>query len=99
MGLVEDRSFEVVKEAVLALGAVGQDRQVAEALLELREHHYWQVREAALRAIAMLVERAVVMDRDWLLRESSRFMLTTTDFRSHFDIKETYSKLYKLLRE
>lgn len=99
MTLIKDRSFEVVREVVLALGAVGEDREVAEALLGLREHHYWQVREAALRAVTKLVERSVVVDRDWLLNETSRFILTTTDFRSYFDIKETYRKLYKLCKE
>jgi UDP-N-acetylglucosamine--N-acetylmuramyl-(pentapeptide) pyrophosphoryl-undecaprenol N-acetylglucosamine transferase len=97
--LVKDGSFEVVKEAVLALGSVGEEPQVAETLLGLREHHYWQVREAALRAITKLVERSVVMDRVRLLNEASRFMLTTTDFRSHFDIKETYRTLYELCRQ
>jgi UDP-N-acetylglucosamine--N-acetylmuramyl-(pentapeptide) pyrophosphoryl-undecaprenol N-acetylglucosamine transferase len=94
LSLIRDRSFEVVREAVLALGAVGGSREVAKGLLELKEHHYWQVREAALRAVTMLVERGIVTDREWLLKETSRFIITTTDFRSYFDIKETYRKLH-----
>ena len=96
LSLLKGRSFEVVREVALALGAVGGDREVAKALLGLKEHHYWQVREAALRAVTMLVERGIITDRDWLLKETSRFILTTTDFRSYFDIKETYRKLHAL---
>jgi UDP-N-acetylglucosamine--N-acetylmuramyl-(pentapeptide) pyrophosphoryl-undecaprenol N-acetylglucosamine transferase len=98
LSLLKDRSFEVVREVVLALGTVGGDREVAKALLGLKEHHYWQVREAALRAVTMLVERGIITDRDWLLEETSRFILTTTDFRSYFDIKETYRKLHTLCK-
>jgi UDP-N-acetylglucosamine--N-acetylmuramyl-(pentapeptide) pyrophosphoryl-undecaprenol N-acetylglucosamine transferase len=99
MTLIQDRSFEVVREVVLALGFVGGDREVAEGLFDLKEHHYWQVREAALKAITMLVERGVVTDREWLIAETSRFILTTTDFRSYFDIKETYRRLHSLCQE
>jgi UDP-N-acetylglucosamine--N-acetylmuramyl-(pentapeptide) pyrophosphoryl-undecaprenol N-acetylglucosamine transferase len=98
LSLIKDRSFEVVREVVLALGAVGGDREVAKVLLGLKEHHYWQVREAALRALTMLVERGIVTDRDWLLEETSRFILTTTNFRSYFDIKETYRTLHALCK-
>ncbi len=99
MALTKDRSFEVVREVVLALGSVGSDREVTKGLLEMGEHHYWQVREAALKAITMLVKRGVVTDRQWLLAETSHFILTTTDFRSYFDIKETYRSLRKLCLE
>jgi UDP-N-acetylglucosamine--N-acetylmuramyl-(pentapeptide) pyrophosphoryl-undecaprenol N-acetylglucosamine transferase len=96
LALINDRSFEVVREVVLALGSVGQDREVAQALLELKEHHYWQVREAALKGVTMMVERGIVTERDWLLAEICRFILTTTDFRSHSVIKETYGDLHAL---
>ncbi len=99
LALIKDRSFEVVREVVLALGSVGEDREVTEALLALKEHHYWQVREAALKGVTMLVKRGIVTDRDWLLGEISRFILTTTDFRSHFVIKDTYRHLHALCQE
>ena len=96
--LIKDRSFEVVREVVLALGAVGEDREVVEALLGLKEHHYWQVREAALQAVTVLAKRGIVLDYEWLLNEISQFIITTTDFRSYFDIKETYQKLHALCK-
>jgi UDP-N-acetylglucosamine--N-acetylmuramyl-(pentapeptide) pyrophosphoryl-undecaprenol N-acetylglucosamine transferase len=96
--LIKGRSFEVVREVVLALGAVGEDREVVEALLGLKEHHYWQVREAALQAVTVLAKRGIVLDYEWLLNEISQFIITTTDFRSYFDIKETYQKLHALCK-
>jgi len=99
LSLLQDRSFEVVIEASVALGAVAGDRRATEALLDLREHHYWQVRDAALRALALLVKRGVIHDRQWLVTEISRFILTMTDFRSHFAIKESYRQLFELCRE
>jgi len=96
--LIKDRSFEVAREAALALGAIGEDREVAEALLVLKEHHYWQVREAALRALTMLAKRRIILDLDWLFHEISQFIITTTDFRSYFDIKETYRKLHAICK-
>ena len=97
--LIKDRSFEVVREAALALGAVGKDQRIVEELLTLKEHHYWQVREAVLKALAMLVQRGVISDRQWLRAEISRFILTTTDFRPHFAIKETYRQLFELSKD
>jgi UDP-N-acetylglucosamine--N-acetylmuramyl-(pentapeptide) pyrophosphoryl-undecaprenol N-acetylglucosamine transferase len=99
LSLLRDRSFEVVIEAAVALGAVGEDRRAIEALLNLKEHHYWQVREAALRALVLLVKRDVIHDRRWVVTEVSRFILTMTDFRSHFSIKESYRQLFDLCRE
>jgi len=96
---INDRTFEVVKEAALALGAVGSDRPVVEELLSLKEHRYWQVREAALKAIAMLVGRGIIRDRRWLRQEVSRFILTTTDFRPHFLIKESYRQLFEICKK
>jgi UDP-N-acetylglucosamine--N-acetylmuramyl-(pentapeptide) pyrophosphoryl-undecaprenol N-acetylglucosamine transferase len=97
--LLRDRSFEVVIEAAVALGAVGEDRRAIEALLNLKEHHYWQVRDAALKALTLLVKRDVIHDRRWVVTEVSRFILTMTDFRSHFTIKESYRQLFDLCRE
>lgn len=97
--LTADSSFEVVVEAALALGVVGDSVRVAEVLLGLKEHHYWQVRDAALRAVASLVKRGVVSDPSWVLSEISHFILTMTDFRCHFVIKDSYKELFQLCRD
>ncbi|MBW1980600.1 MAG: murein biosynthesis integral membrane protein MurJ [Deltaproteobacteria bacterium] len=99
LALLADPSFEVVLEAALALGKVADDEQVAEQLLELQEHHYWQVRNAALRSVAALVERGVIRDRARIQWRVESFILTMTDFRPHFAIKETYRRLISLCRD
>jgi UDP-N-acetylglucosamine--N-acetylmuramyl-(pentapeptide) pyrophosphoryl-undecaprenol N-acetylglucosamine transferase len=99
LALLDDCSFEVVREAALALGVVGTEPGVAEALFALRENRYWQVRDAALRAVASLVERGIVTDHRWVREELSRFILSTTDFRPHFRLKDSYRHLVELCRE
>lgn len=91
LGLLSDRCFEVVSEAALALGEIGRDFRAAGALLSLRESHYWQVRDAALRALRRLVDRGVVEPSAELLSQMSSFILTSTDFKPHFAIKQTYT--------
>ncbi len=90
---LNDDCFEVVIEAAKALGEVGADAEAVEALLTLNESHYWQVRNAALQGIKRLVERGVVDPTPDLLVRTSAFILTSTDFKPHFQIKETYTAI------
>ncbi len=92
---LEDGCFEVVIEAAKALGELGCDSKAAAALLEMKESHYWQVRNAALLGIKRLIERRVLEPTDELIAQTSSFMLTSTDFRPHFQIKETYAAIRK----
>jgi UDP-N-acetylglucosamine--N-acetylmuramyl-(pentapeptide) pyrophosphoryl-undecaprenol N-acetylglucosamine transferase len=90
---LRDASFEVAAEAAKALGEIGTDEKVLEVLLELRESHYWQARNAALQGIHRLLERNAVQPSRELLAEVAAFVLTATDFKPHFSIKETYQSL------
>ena len=93
------RCFEVVTEAVTALGEIGNDDRALECLVKMKEHHFWQVRNAALRALGRLLERGVVMASPSLLSQINSFVLTATDFRPHFSIKETYRTLQRSYNE
>lgn len=93
MKRLQDKSFEVVAEAAKALGEVGTNTTVLEVLLSMRESHYWQVRNAALMGIKRLIERGVVRPDASFLSEISSFVLTATDFKPLFTIKETYRSL------
>lgn len=95
-GLLADREFEVVKEAVILLGEIGSEEQMPD-LFSLSEHFFWQVREAALLALRRMVERKVPCDLGKLREEASKFVLTSTDFRPTFGIKENYRDLMKAL--
>ncbi|PIU31024.1 MAG: hypothetical protein COT06_10395 [Syntrophobacteraceae bacterium CG07_land_8_20_14_0_80_61_8] len=85
-----DRSFEVVVAAARALGEIGVDGRTLEALLELREHHQWQVRNGALHGIMRLFQRCVVVPSTEVLAEVDRFILTAPDFQPDFLIDRTY---------
>jgi UDP-N-acetylglucosamine--N-acetylmuramyl-(pentapeptide) pyrophosphoryl-undecaprenol N-acetylglucosamine transferase len=96
---LEDDCFEVVIEAARALGEIGTDREAAEALFSMNESHYWQVRNAALCGLKKMIERGVVEASEELLSRTSSFILTSTDFRPHFEIKETYAAVRKCAEE
>jgi len=88
-----DPCFEVVCEAANAIGEVGKDFRAANALLALKESHYWQVRNAALHGLKRLIDRGVLDPSPELLASMSGFILTSADFKPHFLIKETYSAI------
>jgi UDP-N-acetylglucosamine--N-acetylmuramyl-(pentapeptide) pyrophosphoryl-undecaprenol N-acetylglucosamine transferase len=90
---LEDDCFEVVTEAARALGEIGTDWKAAEALFSMSESHYWQVRNAALHGLKRMIEREVIEASDELIHHISSFILTSTDFRPHFQIKETYAAI------
>ncbi len=92
---LEDECFEVVIEAARALGELGTDWEAANALLSMNESRYWQVRNAALYGLKQMIERGVLEPCDELALKTSAFILTSTDFRPHFQIKETYASIKK----
>jgi UDP-N-acetylglucosamine--N-acetylmuramyl-(pentapeptide) pyrophosphoryl-undecaprenol N-acetylglucosamine transferase len=94
-----DPCFEVVCEAAKAVGEVGKDLRAASALLALKESHYWQVRNAALHGLKRLIDRGVLEPSPDLLAQMSGFILTSTDFKPHFAIKETYAAIQERCRE
>jgi UDP-N-acetylglucosamine--N-acetylmuramyl-(pentapeptide) pyrophosphoryl-undecaprenol N-acetylglucosamine transferase len=95
MERLEDGCFEVAIEAAKALGEIGTDWKAAKALLSMNESRYWQARNAALLGIKRMMERGVLDPSDELIADISSFILTSTDFRPHFQIKETYAALRK----
>ncbi|MGA2401402.1 MAG: glycosyltransferase [Syntrophobacteraceae bacterium] len=96
---LEDDCFEVVMEAAKALGETGTDWKAAEALLSMNESHYWQVRNAALYGLKRMIERGVLKPSAELLSMTSSFILTSTDFRPHFQVKETFAALRERSKE
>jgi UDP-N-acetylglucosamine--N-acetylmuramyl-(pentapeptide) pyrophosphoryl-undecaprenol N-acetylglucosamine transferase len=99
MKCLNDPCFEVSVEAAKAIGEIGMDDRAVQVLIQLKESHYWQVRDAALKGLKRLLERRVIGPSPELLFQISSFILTATDFRPYFSIKETYQTLKKLCRE
>lgn len=96
---LSDPCFEVVVEAAKALGEIGVDDRVLRVLLQLKESYYWQVRDAALNGLKRLLERGIAAPSPELLGEISSFVLTATDFRPYFSIKETYKTIQNCCSE
>ena len=91
--LLFDPCFEVVIQAAEALGEIGSDPAVTASLLDMRESHFWQVRNAALNGLKRMIDRGAVESSPELLTAMSSFILTSTDFKPHFAIKETFTEL------
>jgi UDP-N-acetylglucosamine--N-acetylmuramyl-(pentapeptide) pyrophosphoryl-undecaprenol N-acetylglucosamine transferase len=96
---LNDECFEVVVEAAKALGEVGVDGTAVDVLLGMKEYYYWQVRDAALKGIGRLLERRVVSPSPAALSQINHFILTATDFRPYFSIKETYRSIQRSCHE
>ncbi len=87
---LNDKHLEVVTACTRALGAIGTNEEALLSLMELSTRLEWQVRDASLIAIRTLLRRGVVPVDERLFRTLSNFILTSTDFRPFFSIKESY---------
>ncbi len=96
---LQDESFEVLVEAARAIGELGVDGRALDALLELRNAFRWQVRDAALQGVKRLLERRIICPSGDLLERVSHFVLTATDFRPHFSIKDSYRSIETFCRQ
>jgi len=96
---IYDKSFEVTMEAAKAMGELGTDERALELLMGLREDLRWQVRDAALKGIKRLMERRIIAPSSEIRSQLATFVLTATDFRPHFSIKETYRTIENCCQE
>jgi UDP-N-acetylglucosamine--N-acetylmuramyl-(pentapeptide) pyrophosphoryl-undecaprenol N-acetylglucosamine transferase len=96
-GILRESNLDVSTAAAEALGKLGEEHDALAALLDLCDTKYWRLREAALKGIFYLVERGRVADLKMLKARLPYFILTSTDFRPHFEIKHAYHKLVKIL--
>jgi UDP-N-acetylglucosamine--N-acetylmuramyl-(pentapeptide) pyrophosphoryl-undecaprenol N-acetylglucosamine transferase len=91
--LLKDRNIDVCTAAAEALGRIGGEDDALPALLQLWDSRLWRMRTAVLRGILHMVERGKVTNLDALETQIPRFILTSTDFRPHFEIKFAYTRL------
>ncbi len=96
--LLSDHCFEVVREACLALGKVGTEAESFEGVAGLLDHANWKVREGALRALAWMVERHAAHPQD-ARRQLDRLVVTSTDFRVLFPLKQSLHRLERVIAE
>ena len=95
--LLEDSNIDVTVAAAEALGQIGEERDALPALLRMWDTRLWKVRAAVLRGILNLVKRGVVGHPETIEEQAARFILTSTDFRPHFEIKAVYRHLMELI--
>jgi UDP-N-acetylglucosamine--N-acetylmuramyl-(pentapeptide) pyrophosphoryl-undecaprenol N-acetylglucosamine transferase len=91
--LLMDRNIDVSTAAAEALGKLGGEYDALPALLGLWDIRLWRMRAAVLRGILHIVERGQVSNLDILEEQVPKFILTSTDFRPHFEIKFAYKRL------
>jgi UDP-N-acetylglucosamine--N-acetylmuramyl-(pentapeptide) pyrophosphoryl-undecaprenol N-acetylglucosamine transferase len=91
--LLADPNIDVSTAAAEALGKLGGETDALPALLGLWDTKLWRMRTAVLRGIHHLVERGEVVNLDKLEAIIPKFILTSTDFKPHFEIKFAYRRL------
>ncbi|MSS71948.1 MAG: HEAT repeat domain-containing protein [Candidatus Latescibacteria bacterium] len=83
---LRDRSFEVVMEAVLALGKVG-GAGATKPVLDLYTHRNWRVREAALQTTHDLIERGVLCDAKPVEEALENLFIPCPSFKPNFPLR------------
>ena len=95
--LLSDRNIDVVIAAAEALGKIGGEHDTLPALLAMWDSRLWKVRTAVLRGILHLVKRGEIANPEGIEEPAAKFILTSTDFRPHFEIKAVYRHLMELV--
>jgi UDP-N-acetylglucosamine--N-acetylmuramyl-(pentapeptide) pyrophosphoryl-undecaprenol N-acetylglucosamine transferase len=91
--LLSDSNIDVSTAAAEALGYIGGENNALPALLGLWDSRLWRMRSSVLRGILHMVERGQIQNLGMLEEQVPRFILTSTDFRPHFEIKFAYTRL------
>lgn len=95
--LLRDPNIDVTVAVAEALGQIGGQQDALPALLEMWDTRLWKVRAAVLRGILHLVKRGAVSNPEAIEDQAAKFILTSTDFRPHFEIKAVYRHLMELI--
>ena len=95
-GLVQDRSFEVKVEALMALGEISQAPDLCQDLKTLYFDPVWKVRRALFNCMTRLVQRGV-MDPDTARGEMDQVLITSYGFVADYPLKKSYNALRQAL--
>lgn len=89
---LNDRNFEVARDAIRAIGVTATD---AEKAVENLSHCYfnkvWKTREAIFVALENLVKRDV-LDPETALSEMDKILITSNGYLTHYELKEQLNK-------
>ncbi|MEM1008456.1 MAG: HEAT repeat domain-containing protein, partial [Myxococcota bacterium] len=95
---VDDSDFEVRREAILAMGVLVDDPAQYERLRAFEMDPNWRIREAVLIALCAWVERGVIQP-ERLRADLEQFLLTSTGFVPHFQIRERMLELSQAIEQ
>ena len=95
--VTRDPSFEVVIEAVRALGLLGRSSAAVPRLHELSASENWRIRQAVVNAYGALLARGEPVDRELARRDLDEMMITSTGFAPTFALKTAIGKLGEAL--
>ncbi|OQB40233.1 MAG: HEAT repeat protein [Candidatus Latescibacteria bacterium ADurb.Bin168] len=99
LNCAKDRYFEVVVEAVKALGSVAFAETVLEVFRSLSQHQNWRVRQAVVEGCCALLDRGQDVPKAFLSEILAGMMVTSTGFCPSFSLKLAVAKLGERIRE
>ena len=99
--LLDDRWFEVRVSALKASGEIAGDPSWVKEIAAFFTAENWKVRNAAIMAIARLIERDILAEDtvEFIKNELGSVLLTTTDFKPMFELKRSLVMLSDSLKE
>jgi len=97
--LIAERNFEVAREAILTLGEVDSRVESYEKRFRIFfTHPNWRIREAVARSLSRFVQRGVLA-AETVSADLDGLLLTASDFKPNFLLREEVKKLSGVLRE
>ncbi|MBT5875539.1 MAG: HEAT repeat domain-containing protein, partial [Candidatus Latescibacteria bacterium] len=98
LSLTEDSSFEVVVEAIRALGKTSMTSFIPQ-IRRFYLNTNWKIREAILLAMADLTRRGIITDFELIRTEMASMLITCVDFQPIFPIKRALNELANLINQ
>jgi len=99
LNCAKDKYFEVVLEAVKALGSVASGESVLEVFRSLSQHENWRVRQAVVEGFCALLDRGQDVPKGFLSEILAGMMVTSTGFCPSFSLKAAVAKLGERISE
>jgi len=89
---LRDRSFEVSRDAIIAIGVMATDgKKAIENLSYCYFDKVWKTRVAIFIALENLVERDII-DADTAILEMDKILITSNGYVTHYELKEQFNR-------
>lgn len=89
---LHDRSFEVTRDAIIAIGVMATDGKKAVRNMSCCYFDkVWKTREAIFIALEKLVERDII-DADTAILEMDKILITSNGYVTHYELKQQFNR-------